>query len=239
MTIRIVEIMGRSTQGITRPFLCRGDDGQQYFVKGYNAGRRALISEWLAGHLGLRLGLPIPAFAQTTIPAELIRFSARDDIHDLGAGTVGFGSQLVLNVDELSYLFIEQIDPKLRARILLFDWWVCNGDRTLSPDGGNPNLLWSHRDQKLHVIDQNLAFNDTDMGGFWDEHIFRASVSEWTPAFRNEMSGAMVAAVSSLPEWWQAMPESWTEIDCGLEFASLLKLLSRFEQGSRTFWKSI
>ena len=29
MIIRIVEIIGRSTQGITRPFLCRGDDGQQ------------------------------------------------------------------------------------------------------------------------------------------------------------------------------------------------------------------
>lgn len=239
MSIRIVEVIGRSTQGITRPFLCRGDDGHQYFVKGHGAGRRALISEWLAGHLGLRLGLPIPAFAQMTIPTELVRFSARDDIHDLGAGAVGFGSRLVPNVDELSYPFIAQIDPTLRARILLFDWWVGNGDRTLSPDGGNPNLLWAHREQRLHVIDHNLAFDDADLGGFWDEHIFSASVSEWTTGFREEMTRAMIAAVARVPQWWAEMPEDWTEVDCGLELSSVQQLLSRFERSSSTFWRPI
>jgi HipA-like kinase len=58
--IRIVEIITRSEQGITRPFLCRGDNGLQYFVKGHGAGRRALIAEWIAGNIGKRLGLPIP-----------------------------------------------------------------------------------------------------------------------------------------------------------------------------------
>lgn len=238
MSIRIVEVIGRSTQGITRPFLCRGDNGHQYFVKGYGAGRRALISEWLAGQLGLRLGLPIPPFAQTAIPEELIRFSAREDIAELGA-SVGFGSQFINDVDELSYLFIEQIDPKLRAKILLFDWWVCNGDRTLSPDGGNPNLLWSHRDRKVHVIDQNLAFDDADMSGFWDEHIFRASVNEWTAAFQVEVTGAMTAALASVQQWWQEMPDVWTEVESGLSLPAVQKLLSRFQGNSRTFWRAI
>lgn len=236
MTIRIVEIIGRSAQGITRPFLCRGDDGQQYYVKGHGAGRRALISEWLAGHLGLRLGLPIPRFAQMLMPAELIQFSARDDIHDLGAG-VGFGSQLVSNVDELTYLYIEQIDSMMRAKILLFDWWVCNGDRTLSPDGGNPNLLWAHRGLKLHVIDQNLAF-DSDVSGFWDEHIFRTKVSEWTPAFQDEMGRTMSNALADVPELWKQMPESWTEVESGLNLADVQKLLSRFDREPRTFWRT-
>ena len=236
MTIRVVEIIGRSTQGITRPFLCRGDDGQQYYVKGHGAGRRALISEWLAGHLGVRLGLPIPAFAQMVVPSELIQFSARDDIQDLGAG-VGFGSQLVGNADELTYLYIEQIDPKLRAKILLFDWWICNGDRTLSPDGGNPNLLWAHRDVKLHVIDQNLAF-DSDVVGFWDEHIFRASAGEWAPAFRDEMTRTMTDVLADVPQWWKQMPENWTEVECGLNLADVQKLLSRFKENSRIFWRA-
>ena len=138
MTVQITEIIGRSAQGITRPFLFRADDGRLYYVKGNGAGRRALIAEWIAGHLGQRLGLPIPDFRQTIVPTDLIQFSARDDIRDLGAG-IGFGSALVENMDELTYLCIEQIDPVLRAKILLFDWWVCNGDRTLTPDGGNPN----------------------------------------------------------------------------------------------------
>ena len=97
MTVRIIEVIGRSVQGITRPFICRGDDGLQYFVKGNGAGRRALIAEWMAGQVGVRLGLPIPTFKQTLIPSQLVELSARDDVRDLGAG-IGFGSQLVENV---------------------------------------------------------------------------------------------------------------------------------------------
>ena len=56
MTVRIVEVIGRSVQGITRPFICRGDDGQQYFVKGNGAGRRAFIAEaWTEVETGLTL----------------------------------------------------------------------------------------------------------------------------------------------------------------------------------------
>ena len=44
MTVGITEVIGRSSQGITRPFLCRADDGRLYYVKGNGAGRRALIS---------------------------------------------------------------------------------------------------------------------------------------------------------------------------------------------------
>ena len=51
MNIQIVEIIGRSTQGITRPFICRGEDGHIYFVKGRGAGKRSLICEWIAGNL--------------------------------------------------------------------------------------------------------------------------------------------------------------------------------------------
>lgn len=194
MTVRLVEIIGRSEQGITRPFICRGEDGYQYFVKGAGAGRRALISEWIAGQIGRQLGLAIPEFRQMLVPREIVEFSAREDIQDLGAG-VGFGSRAVENTDELAYLFIEQIDPRLRARILLYDWWICNGDRTLSAEGGNPNLLWVHRDSKLFVIDQNLAFLEEDMSQFWDQHIFRESRTAWTLEFIGEMKPLMRSAI--------------------------------------------
>ena len=237
MTVQITEVIGRSAQGITRPFLCRADDGQLYYVKGNGAGRRALIAEWIAGHLGQRLGLPIPEFRRTVVPADLIQYSARNDTRDLGTG-IGFGSALVENVDELPFLFIEQIDPALRAQILLFDWWVCNGDRTLTQDGGNPNLLWSHRDRRVHVIDHNLAFDDSDLGGFWDEHIFHESNREWTPAFRDEMSRVMRLALADVPPWWHEMPENWQEPETGLSLSAITRLLSRFDRDPRTFWRT-
>lgn len=37
--IDIDEVIGRSEQGKTRPFICRGCDGHLYYVKGRDAGR--------------------------------------------------------------------------------------------------------------------------------------------------------------------------------------------------------
>jgi len=235
MTVRIVEIISRSEQGITRPFLCRGEDGRQYFVKGGGAGRRALISEWLAGQIGLHLGLPIPNFQQMIISREIVEFSAREDIQELGAGT-GFGSQLVENTDELAYLFIEQIDPKLRAKVLLYDWWVHNGDRTLSAEGGNPNLLWVHHDHRLYVIDHNLAFSEDDY--FWDQHIFRESRAMWTQEFIAEMEPVMGTALGQLAQWWGELPDEWLEVDTGLTLEVVRRLLSRYEDSSGIFWRA-
>ena len=135
MTVRIVEVIGRSVQRITLPFICRGDHGQHYFVK------------------------------------------------------------------------------------------------------GNVNLLWTHRDCRLHVIDQNLAFDEGSMGGFWETHVFRESRREWTATFRDEISGAMTGAFGNLPEWWREMPEAWTEVETGLTLAGLQKLLSRFRDDPATFWE--
>ena len=62
MAIQIVEILGRSIQGITRPFYCRCEDGQAYFVKGHGAGKQSLIAEYVGGCLARAFGLPVAAF---------------------------------------------------------------------------------------------------------------------------------------------------------------------------------
>ena len=51
MIVQIVEIIGRATQGVTKPFICRGEDEEIYFVKGRGAGKRSLICEWVVGNL--------------------------------------------------------------------------------------------------------------------------------------------------------------------------------------------
>jgi hypothetical protein len=237
MTVNIVEIISRSTQGITRPFLCRGDDGWLYYVKGHGAGRQALIAEWIAGNLGKRLGLPIPDFKQAVMPDNLARLSAREDIADLGDG-IGFASQLIPNADELTYLYIGQIDAALRAKILLFDWWTANGDRTLTEHGGNPNILWVHHDHKPYVIDHNLAFDKTTLSDFWSQHIFLDSRAAWTSAFRQSMESLMRAALQELEIWWAQMPHGWTDTPTGVTFESVEKMLWRFDAESAKFWEA-
>jgi hypothetical protein len=231
----VTEVIGRSTQGITRPFLCRGDDGWLYYVKGNGAGRTSLIGEWIAGHLGTRLGLPIPDFKQALIPKELVQFSARDDIADLGAGT-GFASQKIENADELTYLFIEQIDTALRAKILLLDWWTANGDRTLTEHGGNPNILWVHSDHKPYVIDHNNAFDETALADFWSQHIFASTRLAWTSPFRHAVEPLMKAALTNLDQWWKDMPPEWTDDYTRLNLQQVQTLLWRFETNPAIFW---
>lgn len=236
MTVNVLEVISRSEQGITRPFLCRGDDGWLYYVKGHCAGRQALIAEWIAGNLGRRLDLPIPEFKQAVIPHDLIALSAREDIADLGAG-IGFGSQLIQNADELTFLYIGQIEAAVRAKILLFDWWTANGDRTLTEHGGNPNILWVHRDHKPYVIDHNLAFDDTAVPNFWEQHIFADSRVAWTAAFRKSMESLMRESLNELERWWAEMPPAWTEVPTGVTLESVKKILWRFHAKSATFWE--
>lgn len=72
MSLTIVEIIKQADQGLSSPFLCRGDDGRLYFVKGKASGRASLWAEWLGGHLGRAFGLPIPPFCIADVPAALI-----------------------------------------------------------------------------------------------------------------------------------------------------------------------
>lgn len=68
----VIEVIRRSEQGITRPFICRCDDEQIYFVKGRGSGRESQVYEWLAGNLGLQLGLPLATFDIVVTPPAIL-----------------------------------------------------------------------------------------------------------------------------------------------------------------------
>lgn len=82
MTVEIVEVIRRSEQRITRPFICRGKDGQTYFVEGKFAGPRSLVCEWIAGSLAKRVGLPIAPFTLVDVPEELLELDSGLDLKD-------------------------------------------------------------------------------------------------------------------------------------------------------------
>ncbi|MEI8635068.1 hypothetical protein P4S72_29545 [Vibrio sp. PP-XX7] len=43
--------------------------------------------------------------------------------------------------------------------LFLFDYWIKNGDRNLTQNGGNPNLFIRSDLQSFIVLDHNLAFD--------------------------------------------------------------------------------
>jgi hypothetical protein len=123
---RIREIISEMVEGATDPVLCRADDDGEYVVKHRGCGRDALIREWIAGRIGRRLDLPIPEFDLMTLDPSRARYIAFPRADDLAA-CPSFGSRFVASSSSLLPSAASDVPPRLRAEILLFDWWVLNG----------------------------------------------------------------------------------------------------------------
>ena len=245
MTVQIIEIMRRSQQGITRPFICRGDDGLTYFVKGKGAGRHSLIAEWICGSLARRIGLPVAAFRIVEVPAALIRpdMAPELELHDLGAGPA-FGSQH-REVMELTSASIQEIPLQLQQDVLVFDWWIRNADRYLTEKGGNPNLFWNPHESELMVIDHNQAFDPKfNSKDFLSLHVF---ARQKTQVFgdiicRHDYNLKLEAALSSWQQIVGAIPDEWHFSDPEMTVPAELtpdmayRTLTRYE--SDEFWST-
>lgn len=232
--IQLIEIIRRSEQGVTRPFVCRGDDGSLYYVKGAGAGWKALIAEWVAGSLARHLQLPVPPIAIAEVPGALVRGSVNEDIGDLGEGPV-FASRAVPMAEELRYEHVHRVPLDQQAWTLLFDCWVINGDRTLSEQGGNPNVLWTPGDGRMHLIDHNLAFENDPLPELKSHHVFSAAHSAWAKTFQADATQRMRAAMAELPAIWGSLPEEWLEFE-SLKLAQVEEMLWRFELAADILW---
>lgn len=214
MAVEIIEVMRRSTQGMTRPYICRGDDGHVYFVKGIGAGRRSQLCEWIAGSLALETGLPVAPFEIVYVPEELMELDSALDLEDLGAGPA-FGS-LECGVSELSYSRVVEVPNELQQRVLAFDWWIRNADRILTARGGNPNLFWDEEARELVVIDHNQAFDPAfNPDEFMAHHVFRAQAATIQQDLlrRHELADAMIAALQRWDRILEQVPEEWWHLD--------------------------
>jgi PAS domain-containing protein len=214
MTVEIIEVVRRSTQGMTRPYICRGDDGHVYFVKGVGAGRRSQLCEWIAGCLARETGLPVAPFEIVYVPEELLELDSALDLEDLGAGPA-FGSR-ECGVSELSYSRVEDVPSELQQQVLAFDWWIRNEDRILTDKGGNPNLFWDEAAGELVVIDHNQAFDPVfDPEEFMVNHVFRAQAAAIQQDLlrRHELADAMIAALQRWEWILEQVPEEWWYLD--------------------------
>lgn len=221
--VQVTEIISRTSQGATQPFLCRGTDGALYYAKGRGAGRKSLVAEWLAGSLAQAFGLPIAPFAVGEVDEALIQYGA-PELTDLGAGYV-FLSQRVENVMEISWLSIPDVPLQTQMDILVFDYWVQNQDRMLTELGGNPNLLWDPSRKQVVVIDHNLAFDlEFDNPTFFSSHVFARSWDHVVGDLveRQLYEDRLQATLSRFDDICDKMPDSWWWLDEGhpLDFSA-------------------
>ena len=163
-------------EGGSLPALVEADDDGLYVLKFVGAGQgpRALIAEWVAGEIARVLGLPVPDIVFAHLDPELARTEPDAEIQDLiRASTDLLGKSAGLNL-ALDYLpgsvtfdpVAMQPDAELASRIVWFDAFVTNLDRTAR----NTNMLVWHG--KLWLIDHGAAlYFQHD----WRDHLARAA----------------------------------------------------------------
>lgn len=241
--IEIVEIIKRTEvgDGVTQPFICRGDDGNTYYVKGRGIGINSLLYEWIAGQLAVKMGLPIAPFELVNVPQDLIEYGLIDGLHELKDG-IAFGS-LRQEGQWLNYADIDEIDVVLKQDLLVFDCWVKNEDRTLSELGGNPNLLWNAQNKALVVIDHNNAFDaEFDKRSFTRCHIFAdqwgsvvddlVAPLQYQDKF-NQIMVDWVEIVDGIPEEWL---DEYQPDPSDFDLNNIISMLK--EPHNREFWNA-
>jgi hypothetical protein len=156
-------------EGGSLPGIVEADDDGLYVVKfrGAGQGRKALVAELIAGELARAAGLPVPEIVCIELDAELARTEPDAEIQDLMRASAG----LNLAMDYLpSAVTFDPIahppDAGLAARIVWFDAYVTNVDRTPR----NSNLLVWHR--QLWLIDHGAALYFHHQ---WDGYLQRAA----------------------------------------------------------------
>lgn len=212
-------------------------------MKGRGAGRQSLINELVAGNIAAKFGLPIAPFEIVYVSPSLIESPSTLNLFDLGHGCC-FGSKMVPAVDELSFSNIRDVDASLRLDIIMFDWWVKNGDRSLTEYGGNPNLLWTAQTNKLTVIDHNIAFDsDVDLSYMYTLHVFREEIRN-TGAIRNYRTKFAPRFDKIMADWDEIVdkiPNEWffnysdPSICVQYDLQGVKETLSRYEE--EEFWK--
>jgi hypothetical protein len=134
-------------EGGSLPAVVEGDDGGLWVAKfrGAGQGARVLIAELVVGGLAAALGLPVPDLAAVELPAEFGRAERDPEIQDLLRKSAG--TNVALRYLEGAFNFDpvaagELVDPDFAARLVWFDAFVTNPDRTAR----NPNLMvWQRR----------------------------------------------------------------------------------------------
>jgi hypothetical protein len=188
------------------PFKCIAEDGNLVIVKGQQTNRASLWREWICAHVARAFGLNLPPFSLIQV-GEALHAELPADWRQLGC-LPAFGSRQHRGTSWLELGMAPQVPKAIQRDILVFDWWVRNGDRLT----GNPNPLWDQENQSLVVIDHNMAL-DPDFGAadFLQHHVFASHWPELAADLvsraeygrrLNEALPAAALAVGTAPEEW-------------------------------------
>jgi hypothetical protein len=153
-TIHVTRYVTPLREGGSLPAIVEASDDGMYVLKfrGAGQGPRALIAELVSGELARALGLPVPEIVFAELEGELARTEPDPEIHALILDSAGLNLALDYLPGSVTYdPIVHPIDADLAARIVWFDAFVTNVDRTVR----NTNMLMWHR--RLWLIDHGAT----------------------------------------------------------------------------------
>ncbi len=157
MSLRSVHVVRYITplrEGGSLPAIVEADDQGLYVLKfrGAGQGKKVLISELVAGQLGKLVGLPVPELVFAELESDLARSEPDPEIQRLIRASGGLNIAMDYLPRSITFdPIVDTIDPLMAARVVWFDAFIMNVDRTVR----NTNMLMWHK--KLHLIDHGAA----------------------------------------------------------------------------------
>ncbi|MEH7514758.1 HipA family kinase [Gottfriedia acidiceleris] len=148
----------KKLEGKSNAHLITFSDGRDYVVKYFRSGfEKTLPNEWIAYCIARFLDLPVPFAQIVSIPEEFTKTIPDIEPEDVQNSKFQFVSLYVpetLNGHQVGSV-PNILNNNQLAGTILFDYWLCNGDRTRK----NILLREESLDQfKLWIIDHAEAF---------------------------------------------------------------------------------
>lgn len=217
MTLRTVVATRYVTplrEGGSLPAIVEADDDGMYVLKfrGAGQGPKVLIAELLAGELARACGLPVPEIVFIELDPELARTEPDPEIQELIRASAGLNLALDYLPGSVTFDPVaDRIDELLASRIVWFDAFVTNVDRTAR----NTNMLVWHR--QLWLIDHGAALyfhhawnghagRSRDPFPRIQNHVLLGSASALTqidePMARHISPELVAAIVRMIPDAW-------------------------------------
>ena len=222
------------------PAVVEADDLGTYVLKfrGAGQGPKALIAEIVAGEIARTLGLLVPEIVLVNLDPELARAEPDVEIQDLIRASAGLNLGLDYLPGSLGFdPLVEPPGPELASRILWFDAFVTNVDRTPR----NPNLLMWHG--RLWLIDHGASLYFHHAWRDWraaskrpfaaSDHVllpFAGAIPEADAALTPRLAGGVLREIVDL------VPEEWLRDEPGLADTACVRaayvefLASRLEE---------
>lgn len=151
------------------PAIVEGDDLGMYVLKfsGAGQGPKVLIAELIAGEIARLAGLPVPEIVFIELEADLGRTEPDPEIQSLIRASDGLNIGLDYLPGAVTFDPVaEKLDAQLASRIVWFDAFVTNVDRTVR----NTNLLVWHREVQLIDHGAALYFHHS-----WNDYLERST----------------------------------------------------------------